>query len=150
MNSIPPLPLARFITIILASCALACFAGDVPAARNYDLGSKKSFSYSTDPWKDPDLFIAVELLFHGTLRGEPGQIAAFCLLIQKITNDDMGVAGYAADLGVILKVRGDEEFAGELEGIALSKKEKQRIWDYLGQSVDKAKYPLTRKALLGK
>lgn len=150
MNRNLRLSFVSLISAVLGLSTLTSPAADVPAARNYDLGSKKSFSYSTDPWKDPDLFIAVELLFHGTLRGEPGQIAAFCLLIQKITNDDMGVAGYAADLGVILKVRGDEEFAGELEGIALSKKEKQRIWDYLGQSVDKAKYPLTRKALLGK
>lgn len=147
MNQNTHLPFVSLIATALGICALIC---PVSAADKYDLNGKKSFSYSTDPWKDPDLFIAVELLFHGTLRGEPGQIAAFCLLIQKITNDDMGVAGYAADLGVILKVRGDEEFAGELEGIALSKKEKQRIWDYLGQSVDKVKYPLTRKALLGK
>lgn len=150
MNRNSRLSIISLIPVALSLCTLSSSAADVPAARNYDLGIKKSFSYSTDPWKDPDLFIAVELLFHGTLRGEPRQIAAFCLLIQKITNDDMGVAGYAADLGVILKVRGDEKFAGELEGITLSKQEKQRIWDYLGQNVDKAKYPLTRKALLGK
>lgn len=150
MNRNPGLSLLPLIAAALGLCTLASSAADAPAARNYDLGSKKNFSYATDPWKNPDLFIGVELLFHGTLRGEPGTIAQFCLLIQKITSDDMGMAGYAADLGVILKVRGDEDFAGELEDIALSKKEKQRIWDYLGQHVDKAKYPLTRKALLGK
>lgn len=146
MNRNPRLSLVPLIAVALTLCTLTCPAAD----EKYVLRPSKSFSYATDPWKDPDLFISVELFFHGTLRGEPGGIAQFCLLIQRIHQDESSLNAYAMDLGIILKVRGDEEFAGELEGVALTKKDKQRIWDYLGQGVDKAKYPLTRKALLGK
>lgn len=148
MNRNPRLSL---VPLIAAALTLGTLASSVSAAdEKYVLRPHMRFSYATDPWKDPDLFIAVELFFHGTLRGEPGGIAQYCLLIQKIHQDEASLVAYAMDLGIILKVRGDEEFAGELEGVALSKKDKQRIWDYLAQNVDKAKYPLTRKALLGK
>lgn len=117
---------------------------------NYDLGSKKTFAYDIDPQREPQLFIAVELVFKGALRGEPGTIAEFCLLVKKIVNDGGSAAGYAMDLGYIMTIRGDEDFAGELYEIQLSKKEKQMVWDYLTQNGGKTKYPATRKMLLGK
>lgn len=146
----PRLSLAALTAAVIASGALSCLAADSNMIGNYDLGRKKSFSYEIDPERDPRLFIAVELVFKGALRGEPGTIAQFCLLVQKIVNDGGSAAAYAMDLGYIMTVRGDEDFAGEVHDIALSQKEKQRVWDYLTQSGSKSRYPATRKALLGK
>lgn len=149
MTKNPRLSLALFSAIIFASCALTCAAADNMIG-SYDLGSKKSFAYDIDPEREPRLFIAVELVFKGALRGEPGTIAEFCLLVKKIVNDGGSAAAYAMDISYIMTVRGDGDFAGELYDIELSKKEKQMVWDYLTQNGNKSKYPATRKALLGK
>lgn len=149
MTRNPRLSLALFIAIVFASCAVTCSAADNMIG-DYDLGSKKTFSYEIDPQREPRLFIAVELVFKGALRGEPGSIANFCILVKKIVNDGGSAAAYAMDIGYIMTVRGDQDFAGELYDIDLSKKEKQMVWDYLTQNGNKSKYPATRKALLGK
>ena len=140
------LPFAAAFAVSLSTS----LAADSTMIGNYDLGTRKTFSYEIDPQREPLLYIAVELVFHGALREEPGSIEQFCLLVKKIVNSGGSAEAYAMDLGYIITLRGDEAFAGEIASTEFTKKEKQRLWVYLAGKVDGSKYPQTRKVLLGK